>query len=611
MKRKATQEAGGPIAKAVKTAEPSVQSEVQNPGNSIRKAPPMRGAAVMNKKRTGQQQEDSMEAESLARYVRNAAESGSDSGNNLMEAGQSKETTTPQGEVPRNQELPAEELEAADRLARVADDLLRELILAVELRRAIQLRAQQLRDTHDDMTANILDAKLSERWRRLSELAVIPLMSSERSLGPLPPMWFIKMMALHDAQQKTIVQNKSTTEVQSEIASVLVSIDADIVLRTSILLRAPEDDPWPAAATHIDEKIAQTYEAVATLEDKHDLLADELGDLRNEETALANEALDEAESVLVKTGLLWETPQTRGRYELDGRVASSAGMDEQHVRTYQRSFDVPPAQAARYDHADRYPPERGSFNDRDHSDSWRRHRSASRPCLRDMIKAEKLNDLDHAARACSVASYEFHNVRRTYAHRLQDFLDACQQGNTQGSRTEFDAEYFLARAKAKRRVVKAESEFEHTKKAAQMVGALSERLVTSNFGDRIDDGYMDSELDVDVARLDKPTIERWRSDERQNDIEHEQKWEAEVTDTDPAAKSIAAESSATQDRYALGKCKKLIERWKAEQEEHRARERFRKQGVLEMDVNGAWRAFCSAGLSAAPCAELLLIHGLR
>ncbi|KAK5123640.1 hypothetical protein LTR85_002678 [Meristemomyces frigidus] len=189
------------------------------------------------------------------------------------------------------------------------------------------------------------------------------------------------------------------------------------------------------------------------------------------------------------------------------------------------------------------------------------------PNLRDRIKADTLADMQEAKKAWSNASREFHHTRKTYPADLLEFLEARDEGAVKGTRTEFDAQYFIARGKANRRLAKAESEYEHARKAAQMVGALPERLVTSDFADRVDDGYRDSEVALDeVQRMDTAAIEKWRRDEGQKDIENESDWLSELMERDQGGRSIAAESSGSQGRYADGRQKKLIDRWRVEQE---------------------------------------------
>ncbi|KAK5124845.1 hypothetical protein LTR85_001035 [Meristemomyces frigidus] len=153
---------------------------------------------------------------------------------------------------------------------------------------------------------------------------------------------------------------------------------------------------------------------------------------------------------------------------------------------------------------------------------------------------------------------------------------------------------------------------EHARKAAQRVGALNEALVTSDFRDRSDDGYLDDD-DADLIRgVNSAAIERWRKDERQKDIVSEAGWDAEEVRRNLAAEplaasSIAAESSCSQARYSNGKRKKLIDRWRGEQEDNRMREEARKEKAMQADVDGAWRAFCGTGPDVAPSAELLLM----
>lgn len=615
MKRKAEQAAEGPIAKAAKHADQNVRknesrSDEADPGAAhIPDTGQEEGAAGKEQRRDSEEAEASTDslADAGKQNILQTNEALADDrepSRRKRQGNEEVEAQTPRHEPKPNakgKEHPRRKKHAAENPAETpvepAQELLDQLVVAAELRRSIQHRTKQYQDTRGaarvKLVTVLLQRRLSEHLHRLCQLAIIPSMSSEPSLEPIPEDWFSLMKSLHDAQGTTIRHATSTTDVQEEIIKLLNSIDADFVRRTSVLIDASDDDPWPEEAAELEEEIGRTYGRLEDLEERLAGLTAQLDDLRNRETALREVALEQADSVLVGAGLLeaLEEPAAEGDApdQQHRPSAESAARSEQNARRPSDPPDVPPARPAWNARTERYPPdEEGRTARRNMPDKGWRKRSASMPNLRDRLKADTLADMHQAERAWSQASRDFHNTRTRYPTRLQEFLEAREEGAVKGTKTEFDAQYYIARGKANRKYAKAESDYEHARKAAQMVGALPERLVSSDFADRVDDGYLDSELALDeIQRMDAAAIDRWRRDEKQKEIENESDWLSELVSVDPADRSIAAESSESQDRYAGAKRQKLLDRWRVEQEGHRLREENRRQDRMRAGSEGS------------------------
>ncbi|KAK4549527.1 hypothetical protein LTR36_006524 [Oleoguttula mirabilis] len=340
--------------------------------------------------------------------------------------------------------------------------------------------------------------------------------------------------------------------------------------------------------------------------------------MKQTESALVEEALALAYSDMVKAGLLQEAPDLGPREVGDVEASQRNTPEQENGDPDPAGKQTRPDELASLQHS--RPRVRctqsaaGGRNTEIRAPKARLQPLQHDRSFRRQIQTDMRDQLDKAQRVWSEASRAFRETRRQYSSGLREFLEICEEGGIEGTRTEFDARYFLNRGGANRRLAKAQSEYEHARKAAQTVGALPENLITSDFGDRSDDGYLHDDVADHIRRTDPGIIEKWRNDERQKDIGSEAGWEAEgfqhgSTDNPHTADSIAAESSYSQERYSTDRRKKLIDKWGTEQDEHRETEDGRRQKAMRADVDGAWRAFCGVGLDVALSAELLLMRG--
>ncbi|KAI6849901.1 hypothetical protein KC332_g3615 [Hortaea werneckii] len=189
------------------------------------------------------------------------------------------------------------------------------------------------------------------------------------------------------------------------------------------------------------------------------------------------------------------------------------------------------------------------------------------PSQRDLIRQECKRELDNAKRDMSEASRDFDRLRDGYDLRLKDFYNDRDNGRVTGTKTDFDAAYFLARNDTNQRLTLAEDRLYRAKRIAQDAGVLPALEQSSNFADRSDDGCQEEES-LAMARLDRDRVERWRIDEAQKKIEPVGvAWESRLVDHSPDQGSIAAISSRSQDRYDTSRRSKLIARWKKQQGE--------------------------------------------
>ncbi|KAI7485806.1 hypothetical protein KC351_g3718 [Hortaea werneckii] len=189
------------------------------------------------------------------------------------------------------------------------------------------------------------------------------------------------------------------------------------------------------------------------------------------------------------------------------------------------------------------------------------------PSQRDLIRQQCRREPDNAKRDMSEASRDFDRLRDGYDMRLKDFYNDRDNGRVTGTKTDFDADYFLARNDTNQRLALAEDRLYRAKRIAQDAGVLPALEQSSNFADRSDDGCQEEER-LAIALLDRDRVERWRRDEAQKEIEPVGvAWESRLVDHSPDRGSIAAISSRSQDRYDTSRRSKLIAQWKKQQGE--------------------------------------------
>lgn len=401
---------------------------------------------------------------------------------------------------------------------------------------------------------DFLHERQMPRLRRLTELGTVPGMNKQPALEPLTATWFAKARALADAQQSTLNARTALLQQQKQADRTYALIEHLILRKARVMAKADDDDNLPAEAQQLDQDIDRVRSEFGRLGERHGQLLQQINGLAKEESSLAEKLLLETDMVLVETGLLSpekpgmasvaqrppEIRRTTGSNSEIGRISSSAQTNREGGR---RDYD---AAAGNEMDAVRQPPR------------------SPPPSLADIVRGNKMRDYGRAERAISEADLHFNQVRQTYPERLLDFFRRRDRGEIGGTKTDFDAEYFMDRSQANRTLAQAEAEFEYQKKLARATGALSLRLHTSNFSDQPDDGYNSSELDGEDPMLDRERLEAWLDEEILNKRRDESHWQTDIKESISDAPEWF--DSRSQRRYATGKQRKHIEQWQAQQE---------------------------------------------
>ncbi|KAK4549529.1 hypothetical protein LTR36_006526 [Oleoguttula mirabilis] len=498
-----------------------------------------------------------------------------------------------------SQDQPGEDAdEQGSEISRVkpVSEMLKRLVAALELRRLIRSVAHQSRSLeHGDLVVSgpklrLLRARLLQQIRRIADAVVSQSLEGDASMQYLPEGWSDQACKLHAAQQDVLIQEAKMSDQEQILNERYDIIDESYVDRTQAVLAAPAVGHWSADAEAFDEEAQRFQECVEAREEEYATLCRRLDVSAALELSLAEELSVSADDALTKADLC-RAPihAARGRDNRSGKSNATAGtMDRAPPVTSDDNTERRRGPGARYEvPRDRCTPSQACgdrrpqpMNPKDDPVPGARPKGSDVPHLQDKLRADKLQELDRAQKAWSQASFEFHETRKTYSSRLQRFRTACEQGELRGSKTVFDGEYYMDRAMANRNLTRAQSAYEYAEREAKAVGALPAGLQTSDFADCSDDGYAESVVAAYVGQTDRAAIDRWRTDERQKEIEDESDWLSEDIDSDPAAKSIAANSSGSQDRYSSGRRRKLLDSWRSEQEEHRLREEERRQARM-------------------------------
>lgn len=410
------------------------------------------------------------------------------------------------------------------------------------------------------------DLLQSQQIPRLHELAkgVNTDLATNPMLRMLPVYWFTDDMKTIKRHQRIAAGTKEAQRnVEVELAMLAEQEEALIMKRTDLLLAERASTSTPPHFSDLDNDIKALQVSTRSSLDEHSTLQERLDAAVQKERNAWYRALKTADDALVEAGLLQkfvgsEVPPGRGADRLRSPHPLQNSPDKRRGH-----------QAPNMTH--------GLQKRRSMTEVGPR---MGLPKMRTMIQDRKRLNMEAAKRAWSEASRDFRLVREEYDEQLAGFLRGVEQGDVSGTKTEFDADYFLAMNESNHRLALAQDSFERTKKAAQGIGALPLHQQTSDFGDQPDDISPDATFLV--LWVDRETIEKWRRHEEQKLIElDESKWVAVEADGESDAVSIAAESSRSQDRYDTGRRQKLIKRWQAEQEEHRLREGRRRKEKID------------------------------
>lgn len=258
-------------------------------------------------------------------------------------------------------------------------------------------------------------------------------------------------------------------------------------------------------------------------------------------------------------------------------------------------------------------PERQEEHDRHGEDGQEARQSSSIQAdpvitVADDERNIKRQKLDAANAELERAESDFHWMREWFELGQTRTQRQVTQGRLKGGETEIDHIYYLRRMDANHRLVMAEQAASRCFDDALRVGAIPEDQRTSGFDDMPEDGYAESVVDERgeyvTERLDRAKMESWLEQGHQgvpsDDVSIRTVSDARVAsaarDSNGAqdilsGKSIGAESSFSQDRFAVGRRRKRIDAWHREQarkwqEAQDLRAKTHAFGLVYCGVNG-------------------------
>ncbi|KAI7271008.1 hypothetical protein KC343_g356 [Hortaea werneckii] len=364
-------------------------------------------------------------------------------------------------------------------------------------------------------------------------------LAGERRLMMLPPAWFTDLQYLQQHQSLIRRAEHELSCLETELEKLHLTLSGQLSERTRRLLKPSKEAVSPAEVEALRIEIEETTRSIQNCHLKKIARQHRLTSLLDESDEDGERLLEIADSNLVPTDLL---------------IAEQDGHREKAYRDSDRERDDETSQPHLHNQA---------FDKRGQYENPEDHLA--------ILQDESSRYLAEAKRAFSQASKAFRNVRETYDKRYEFFRNDVEAGRIiHGTKTSFDAEYFLERNRLNRRLTAAEEQWWAARKDAQRTGALPLAHHTSDFADRSDDGHTSREIEAYIASFDMERIERWRSDGAQKDIEQdESKWEPGLPDYEAEIASVAVISSTSQDRYDTSRRSKLIARWRKEQEDTR------------------------------------------
>ncbi|KAI7270003.1 hypothetical protein KC345_g7491 [Hortaea werneckii] len=384
-------------------------------------------------------------------------------------------------------------------------------------------------------------------------------LAGERRLMMLPPAWFTDLQYLQQHQSLIRKAEHELSCLETELEKLHVTLSGQLPERTRRLLKPSKEAVSSAGLEALRKEIEETTRSIQSCHLKKIARQHRLTSMLEESDEDGVRLLEDADSNLVATGLLIAEQDGHRKKSYQD---SDQGREEEPVsqRNNETSHSHPHNQA---------PDNRGQYENPENHVALLQHESSQY--------------LAEAKRAFSQASKAFHNVREIYDRRYQFFRNEVEAGRiVDGTKTTFDAEYFLDRSRLNRTLTVAEEQWWAARKDAQRTGALPLAQHTSDFADRSDDGDTPQEIEAYIASFDMARIERWRSDEAQKDIEQdESKWEPALPDYEAEVASVAVLSSTSQDRYDTSRRSKLIARWRKEQEDTRKIELIRWRKIMK------------------------------
>ena len=467
------------------------------------------------------------------------------------------------------------------------EDLLNTLVVSIEQRR--HLRRAEVRidvltddqrrglnytqfDTQIDDTRRLitmLEERAQSRELRLLSLAATPGMSTRPALKPLPASWWERMQRMQQSQAQSDAIEAKIKEQRTALDGAIAAQEAAQIRRTGILLRRPKDIPFPEEAQNADHDLLEACEQAQSIQREYGEETRRLSKLREGQAIMMTMSLDQAEEALIRGGLIKpsdapaEPPKT---------AVTEEGAKKQQGQRRPNS-------------------ERPDFGRRGQDDHFQ---DEDRPwTVRDTLREYKQAELCDARKTFSDASREFHAVRDNYGADLARYGQEVDNGERVGTRTDFDIEYFDKRNWCTHQVIVAQEAYRYARKQAEKVGlpdALD--MQTSDFADRSDDGYAESELDP-RKYLNVDRIERWRNDDGQRTVD--------ALPERPFGKGAVHQASVASppamlpddhDFLAEGRMRKLIDRWEVEREELRLRMIAYRMEHAALAGERFFRAFC-------------------
>ncbi|KAI7182584.1 hypothetical protein KC363_g8694 [Hortaea werneckii] len=389
-------------------------------------------------------------------------------------------------------------------------------------------------------------------------------LAGERRLMMLPSGWFTDLQYLQQRQSLIRRAEHELSVLATELDRFYATLSGQLSERTRRLLKPSKEAMSSSGLEALRIQIEETTRSIQSCHLKEIARQHRLTSLLDEYDEDGDRLLEAADSNLVATGLLIaEQDGHRERSYQD----SDRGREEESVSQQNNEASQPHLHKQTSD--SRGQDSRGQYeNPEDHLA---------------IMQDESSRYLAEAKRAFSQASKAFHNVRETYDRRYEAFQNEVEAGRIiNGTKTSFDAEYFLDRNRLNRRLTVAEEQWWAARKDAQRTGALPRALHTSDFADRSDDGHTPQQIEAYVASFDMARIERWRLDGAQKDIElDDSKWGQGLPEHEVELSSVAAFSSTSQDRYDTSRRSKLIARWHKEQEDTRKVEQRRWRNAMK------------------------------
>ncbi|KAI6912523.1 hypothetical protein KC318_g1935 [Hortaea werneckii] len=369
----------------------------------------------------------------------------------------------------------------------------------------------------------------------------------------LPTEWFTDFQYLQQHQSLIRRAEQELSSLATQIEQLYATLSGQLSERTRRLLKPSKETMASAGLETLQKEIEETSRSIQSCHLEKIASQHRLTSLLDESDDDGERLLEAADSNLVANGLL--IAEQDGRQERSHQNGDRGREEKSGSQQNNEPSQSHPRNQASDNHVQYEKPE-------DHLA---------------ILQDESSRYLAEAKRAFSQASKAFHNVRETYDKRYEFFRSEVEAGRIiHGTKTSFDAEYFLDRNRLNRRLTVAEEQWWAARKDAQRTGALPRALHTSDFADRSDDGHTPQQIEAYIASFDMGRIERWRSDGAQKEIEQdESKWEPGLPDYKAELASVAAHSSTSQDRYDTSRRSKLIARWHKEQEDTRKIEQKR------------------------------------